>query len=173
MNENKQNRKNIMEIVAGYVLLWLSMTSSILGDGEYLTEKMKVGFILMVVMSLIAQATPLICYIVNHGALESISGKRICKWNSISLLIISILLMAFGVNIIVVGWLGAYIYYVINRNLFVDYLSGDSNKKKNIDAKVVDNKKIKSKKVLYCDNCNHVVDITDKFCKNCGYEFED
>jgi len=67
---------------------------------------------------------PFIFQIINRGELEFEKGKNICKYNSIVLFVISVLLKVIA-NMMFIGGLGAIIYYYINLKLFV----GKENKR--------------------------------------------
>ena len=61
---------------------------------------------------------PFICRLSEKKRIEYEEGRKICKWNSIILLIIS-LSMKVTVGFAIVGGLGALFFYFINKWLFV------------------------------------------------------
>ena len=132
---------------------------------------------------------PFIWRVINRQPFTCEKGKKICKWNSIIVGIISIILYVI-IEINLVGWIYAIIYYFINKWSFVDEntpdLKAKSKKKEekvtniantnqiqedeNITENIVkDTLKVK-RKTKYCKYCGGKLN-NDKKCIKCGKQY--
>lgn len=104
--------------IAGLIIVYIycsTQATKIVGYENALIA----GFEMFIIISLIMMLIPFILKISKVLTIEN--GKRICKYNSIILLIISIYLVVFNyAEFALIGGLGALIYYYINVDLFVN-----------------------------------------------------
>lgn len=111
-------KKQYKNAIAGLIIVYIycsTQATKIVGYENALIA----GFEMFIIISLIMMLIPFILKISKVLTIEN--GKRICKYNSIILLIISIYLVAFNyAEFALIGGLGALIYYYINVDLFVN-----------------------------------------------------
>ena len=119
-------RKRIWGAIGLLALMYMSQSGNAISElgrlgYDYETAK-RTGEIYSIfsicLISLIMMAVPICAVIIRKGKLDFESGKKLCRNNSIVLLIISMISLGiFGVGAI--GGVGAIIYYFINKWLFV------------------------------------------------------
>lgn len=111
-------KKQYKNAIAGLIIVYIycsTQATKIVGYENALIAE----FEMFIIISLIMMLIPFILKISKVLTIEN--GKRICKYNSIILLIISIYLVVFNyVEFALIGGLGALIYYYINVDLFVN-----------------------------------------------------
>lgn len=111
-------KKQYKNAIAGLIIVYIycsTQATKIVGYENALIA----GFEMFIIISLIMMLIPFILKISKVLTIEN--GKRICKYNSIILLIISIYLVVFNyAEFALIGGLGALIYYYINVDLFVN-----------------------------------------------------
>lgn len=113
-----RTKKQYKNAIAGLIIVYIycsTQATKIVGYENALIT----GFEMFIIISLIMMLIPFILKISKVLTIEN--GKRICKYNSIILLIISIYLVVFNyAEFALIGGLGALIYYYINVDLFVN-----------------------------------------------------
>lgn len=113
-----RSKKQYKNAIAGLIIVYIycsTQATKIVGYENALIA----GFEMFIIISLIMMLIPFILKISKVLTIEN--GKRICKYNSIILLIISIYLVVFNyAEFALIGGLGALIYYYINVDLFVN-----------------------------------------------------
>jgi len=131
-------RKHIGKIIIAFVLMymsthgqlieeWLNLYSDMYGVpvselpdmgvsySSIIKEVTLISCVSLCISTVVMMIVPFIVRMVKRKRLPSISGKRLCMWNSIVLFVLPLIA---GKQ--VVGGLGALIYYFINKWLFVD-----------------------------------------------------
>lgn len=152
------------------VLLFLLLYGSSIGvylnsEDDYVYETaVKFGTIQFVVVSVIMMIVPLIYRLANNELLDLEKGKKICKWNSIILFVVSTFLYI-SANWNFIGGIGAIFYYFINMNLFV----GDEK----ANSESIRSQKATTDGYYKCDNCGVMVAEQATECPNCGATFVD
>lgn len=152
-------KKKIWWIIGLLFLLYCSASGNYLNSGdEYLYENSTwLAIIDLVICSVVMMIVPFIWRLVNKKRFSCQKGKKICKWNSIIIFIISIILSASN-NISIVGGLGAIMYYFINKWLFVNEEVSD-------EQISIDN----TESHYECNNCGHMIPNNMKHCPNCHW----
>lgn len=101
------------------LILWGSCVGGYLNNTSTYDNAFLLGTVNFIIISAIMMIIPAIFQIINQGKLKFEKGKNICKYNSIALFAISVLLDVIA-NISFIGGFGAIIYYYINLELFVE-----------------------------------------------------
>jgi len=163
---NREKLWKTINIVLLFLLLYVIQAGSYLNAGIYTDQQSNMYAVIdLLIISTICMIVPLVWRILNHQKFACEKGKKICRWNSIIVLIISLILKA-GTEIGLVGGLGSVVYYYINKWLFVDETKKDSDEKiKN--TKPTQNKSNNDIKYV-CEKCNHRVKDDDLYCPHCG-----
>ncbi len=126
-------KKQIVWSILLLLIMWMSTCGGniqIFLDAGYdydtaTSSAMYYGTIGTLILTLIMIAIPAICVIFQKGKLRFEKGLKLCKWNSIILFIISIILTIFFMennytdSFFGIGGLGALMFYFINKWLFV------------------------------------------------------
>lgn len=153
-------KKKIWWSIGLLFLLYCSASGNYLNSGDdYLYDNSSwLALIDLLICSVALMIVPFIWRLVNKERFDCVKGKKICKWNSIIIFIISIILNV-TMEISIIGGLGAVMYYFINKWLFVD------EKLISSDEKVVSQ--------FTCGNCGHLVNENSKYCPHCSLPFEE
>lgn len=153
-------KENIGKIILLLLLLYCSAVGNYLNSGEdYLYKNAKLlGLIDLVACTLVLIIVPFTWRMINGKRFNCEKGKSICKWNSIIILVISIILMI-SIKFGFVGGIGAIIYYFINKWLFVD-------------ENTLEVDEVSSNKKFKCSNCGAIFYDGDKYCNSCKKIFE-
>ena len=154
--KEKINRKRYFGIFLLLLIMWISLSGQYMSAslaGEISEDWVLPCFIQFLITIIIMTIVPGIFCLMNHGRIENKKGKRICLFNSIILLILSIVLgLISGKSTLFIGGLGAVLFYLINKWAFVYYQDepvDNSKKEKVILKEEVKKEKIKlSKKSL-------------------------
>ena len=171
-------KKKIWKIIGLLALMWASVAGQYmqyidtLGYGKCCLA----GLIDVAVIVAIMMLIPLICRLAHKERLEFKTGKKICKWNSIGMFILSVILTIAidGNGFVGIGGVGALIFYFINKWTFVydeNYVQNTKKikeKKDKISVKIVEEQeesiKLETKKIKYCKLCGGKLDVSNK-CK--------
>ena len=123
------NKKNIIISLILIVLLWLSLVGQYISIFDNIEESLIYAFADLAICSFILMIIPLIFRIINNKTLSYEYGKKVCKYNSIIIFVICIILNFIfnNTNYIGIGVLGALIYYFINMSFFA-YSKHDNEK---------------------------------------------
>lgn len=115
------NKKRITGTIILLFLLFASAYGNYTksGNNYYVERAMLFGFLDFSIACVCMMFIPFICRLGDKEKIEYEKGKKICKWNSIILLIISLILQATKVGVGVIGGLGALCFYFINKWIFV------------------------------------------------------
>lgn len=113
-NSSKPKFKPAIILLA---IIWASSSGQYLNDGFDLAQSSISALIDIFVASIIMLCYPFVSRMVNKEQIEYYECKNICIWNSIIMLIISLISTA-TIGLGFVGGLGAVMYYYINMNLF-------------------------------------------------------
>lgn len=148
-------KKKIWWIIGLLFLLYCSASGNYLNSGDdYLYDNSSwLALIDLVICSVAMMIVPFIWRIINKRRFELQKGKKICKWNSIIIFIISIIMTASG-GVSIIGGLGAVMYYFINKWLFVD--EEGITKEHLVEG-------------YECNNCGHIIPNEMKSCPNCHW----
>lgn len=152
-------KKKIWWTIGLLFLLYCSASGNYMNSGdEYLYDNSTwLALIDLAICSVAMMIVPFIWRLVNKERFTCQKGKKICKWNSIIIFIISIILTASS-GVSVIGGLGAVMYYFINKWLFVNEdLS---------DGEIVDDN---TETHYECNNCGHMIPNEMKYCPNCHW----
>ena len=177
-------KKKIWWIVGLLTLMWASVAGQhmeyidTLGYGKCCLA----GLIDVVIITSIMMIIPFICRLVNKERLDFIKGKKICKWNSIGMFILSVIMTVAldGNGFVGIGGVGALIFYYINKWLFVSDENAVKPSKRikkqkpeepTIIAEEIEEPiKTETKKPKYCKLCGGKLDNNNK-CKKCGKQY--
>lgn len=191
--DKKIQKKRFWSIFILEFISWASLSGQFMDiyEGKLNSEWMLPCFLYFLGVNFIMMLVPLILFLKNGDRLENSYGKKVCKWNSIILLLISIILgLSVYKGVMLIGGLGALMFYYINKWLYVYYkdepkkkyknksenIAFEKNKKEKYEYKIIDdedlqitenNKKIKTK---YCKLCGGKLDQNKK-CKKCGKQY--
>ena len=174
-------------------LLWflqLSSAGQYLNNGVSFARATIFGFFSMIITSIIMMIIPFLVRYSNKDLLEYNYGKKICIWNSISIFIISIVInITTNGKYIIIGGLGALIYYFINMWLFVsernvyeneiELYENDFKFDEDVDnSNEINYDLLKPKEKLekearienhrYCTKCGKSINEEWDFCYYCG-----
>ena len=114
------NKKRLTTTIILLFLLFASAFGNYANSGNdyYADRALLFGFLDFCISCACMMFIPFICRLSEKKKIEYEEGRKICKWNSIILLIIS-LLMNVTVGVGIIGGLGALCFYFINKWLFV------------------------------------------------------
>ena len=119
------------------VLLYMSITGQYLSNEELYESACFYGLIDTLIITIVLTIIPIIFVIINKGKLNEIKGDKVCKWNSIIWFIISTIIAAASEGqIFGIGWLGAIMYYYINKWIFVSNSTSNHIKQNIIRKKI-------------------------------------
>lgn len=172
----KKKRKNefvgnFIRVSALLLLLYMSASGSYINGGLFSdSEIFLFGLIDLLVMSFILMIVPFIWRILNKQKFSCEKGKKICKWNSIIVFVVS-LILSISTGYGIIGGLGAVFYYYINKWLFVDETKSETAQ--NIKNKKSSQHKTNDDIKYICSNCNNHVKDDDSYCPHCGESFID
>ena len=135
MKKKKTNEiiGNVFRVSAALLLIYMSASGNYINGGLYSDSQILLyGLIDFLIISLACIIIPLIWRIINGEKFACEYGKKICKWNSIMLFSLSLVIsiIVFNGNGFGIGGLGAAIYYFINKWLFVDETKNEVKKKR-------------------------------------------
>ena len=180
--------KKILKTIGLLLLVYLTSAGNYMDTvGIYDYPKVYLlGLIDFSIVTLACMCVPFIWRIANGQKFTCEKGKKICKWNSIILFIISLILTA-STGYGVVGGLGAVIYYYINKWLFVEETEtieineviNDAIKKDKVKKEIKQNSNIKEELKVIKQNNNVKKDNTKntnengRYCKYCGGKIND
>lgn len=114
------NAKRITITIIMLLTMFLSCMAEYLGSGieYYIDRAFWYGLLSFSISTLIMIIIPLITRFKKLDKLETKEGKKLCLWNSIIAFISSTLLNVAGTGGII-GGVGAFCFYFINKWLFV------------------------------------------------------
>ena len=114
------NKKRLTTTIILLFLLFASAFGNYTNSGNdyYADRALLFGFLDFCISCACMMFIPFICRLSEKKKIEYEEGRKICKWNSIILLIIS-LTMNVTVGVGIIGGLGALCFYFINKWLFV------------------------------------------------------
>lgn len=177
------NKRKLLRIIGLLFLMWASIA------GQYMDYIDTLGYwkcclsglIDTAVISLVVILIPMIFRLINKDRLEYNKGRKICKWNSILLFILSIILSVINEGILIgIGGIGAIMFYYINKWLFVyDENVVITTKRTNIQKvkeSIIVTEETKelikraTSKTKYCKLCGCKLDDNNK-CKKCGKQY--
>ena len=187
--------KKILNIGLILFLMYASLTGQYLQEvpNTSLKEANEIAFWNVVIITVIMMVVPFVFMIINKGKMPNDKGKMVCKWNSIILFIISIILMAIK-DMGFVGGFGAWLYYFVNKWLYVDenkeekkdmssetvnkYDSRKDTANNGFQTKIKQNNIISEKtsskiskiinNKIVCGNCDTKNKINKEYCYMCG-----
>lgn len=177
------NKGKILRIIGLLFLMWASVAGQYMNyiDALGYGKCCLAGLIETAVISLVMVLIPMIFRLVNKNRLEYNKGRKICKWNSILLFILSIFLSVINDGLLIgIGGIGAIMFYYINKWLFVyDENRIGHDKRTNIkkveesiiiaeDTKELS--KVAIRKTKYCKLCGGKLEDNNK-CKKCGKQY--
>ena len=154
------SRKKIIFVFL--LFIYASCASQYSNVEETSNYAMLYGLIDTIIISIIMMIIPFIMRLNNKNNFEYEKGKKICKYNSIILFIISLILKFTFEDYAFIGGIGAVFYYYINLAIFT--LDKDEKPKKKQN-----NKNSKKKKTSYCKYCGGKLTNTS-VCPKCGKE---
>lgn len=176
-------RKKIWWAIGLLVLMWMSVTGQYLSVPGLYDSAWWLGLIDVGVITAVMMIVPFICRLVNRERLETIKGKKICKWNSIGMFILSVVLtvaLSDGNGFVGIGGVGALIFYYINKWVFVydekAIKTPRKIKKEKVQEKIVVAEEIEqpikaeTTKNKYCKLCGGKLDANNK-CRKCGKQY--
>lgn len=176
-------KRQIAWIICLFILMWMSVTGQYLNVPELFDSAWWLGFVDMIVISIVMMVIPFICRLVHKERIDTIKGKKICKWNSIGMFLLSVILsiaILDGNGSMGIGGVGAIIFYFINKWLFVydenqprvtkKAKKEDKSKATTIPEVIEESTNVKNKKIKYCKLCGGKLDKNNK-CKKCGKQY--
>ena len=138
-------KKKVWIIIGLIFLLWSQPTSQYMSIPELYDMAWLYGLIDTAIITFIMMFIPFICRLVNKKKLDLNIGKKLCKWNSIIMFVLSIIITGIITNFegfMGIGGLGALAFYFINKWLFVNENEIIKEVNKNNKSKIEKNKKI-------------------------------
>ena len=153
-----------------FILMWTQTASNYINfDEKGFSFWWLFGLIDVILITFIMLFIPFLFRMFNKKKLDIKKGKNICKWNSIGMFILSLILTISldGNNIMGIGGLGAIIFFYINKWLFVAENANDTINISNQKSKQnVTNKN----KDIFCRNCGNKLN-NNKKCEKCGKQY--
>lgn len=116
-------KKKVCLIIFLFFLLWATSAGQYLEVPELYEKVGILGIRDSLIVSFIMMLIPAIARIINKSRLEFNKGKKICKWNSVIFFILSIIISTILLNgngFVGIGGVGAFIFYFINKWIFVE-----------------------------------------------------
>lgn len=115
------NKKRLTTTIILLFLLFASACGNYANSGNdyYADRALLFGFLDFCISCACMMAVPFLYRINGKGKIEYEKGKKVCKWNSIILFIVSVLLKMTQISGGIIGGLGALCFYFINKWLFV------------------------------------------------------
>lgn len=158
-------KKKIWWTIGLLFLLYCSSSGNYLNSGDqYLYDNSSwLALIDLLICSFALMIVPFVWRLINKRRFDAVKGKKICRWNSIILFIISII-MQVAMEISIIGGLGALMYYFINKWLFVDETQMPETENYEYTENTTKFK---------CNNCGHLVSEDSKYCTNCLLTFDE
>lgn len=165
--------------------MWMSVTGQYLSVPGLYDNAWWIGLADVGIISAVMMIIPFIWRLVNGERLEFTKGKKICKWNSIGMFVLSIIIslaVLDGSGFMGIGGLGALMFYYINKWLFVydeTYVKSIKKAKKeritemtlaDEDEEIETPTKLENKKNRFCKLCGGKIDANKK-CKKCGKQY--
>lgn len=131
-------KKRLATAIILMIIVYMSACGNYISAGMTDDLAYLYGLIDFLIISLIMMSVPLTLKLLNKITIEN--GKKICKWNSIIIFIISVIMMV-TIQISFVGGLGAVAYYFINVNLFVNDKNNFKPKNKETSENIISDDK--------------------------------
>ena len=115
------NKKRLTTTIILLFLLFASAFGNYANSGNdyYADRALLFGFMDFCISCACMMFIPFICRLSEKKKIEYKEGRKICKWNSIVLFIVSVLLKMTQISGGIIGGLGALCFYFINKWLFV------------------------------------------------------
>lgn len=115
------NKKRLTTTIILLFLLFASAFGNYANSGNdyYADRALIFGFLDFCISCACMMFIPFICRLSEKKKIEYEEGRKICKWNSIILFIVSVLLKMTQISGGFIGGLGALFFYFINKWLFV------------------------------------------------------
>ena len=115
-----QSMEELLNLYANYLGVPVSEFSNLgISYSDIMMQALWSTLLSLLFTSVVMMAVPFIYSIVKKGSISYDSGKRLCKWNSVILFVLSLLLMPL-IGTSLIGGVGAIIYYFINKWVFID-----------------------------------------------------
>ena len=115
------NKKRLTTTIILLFLLFASAFGNYTNSGNdyYADRALLFGFLDFCISCACMMFIPFICRLSEKKKIEYEEGRKICKWNSIILFIVSVLLKMTQISGGFIGGPGALFFYFINKWLFV------------------------------------------------------
>ena len=116
-------KKKILWIILLLFFMFLSCAGQYIEIVESYNKSLCLGARDTIIITGIMIIVPAIYRIKNKSRMDLIKGKKVCKWNSIIIFALSIILSVVLLNgngFVGIGGVGAFIFYFINKWIFVE-----------------------------------------------------